>query len=65
MKRRKKRLSISEKDLDLLNTDLLRRFVSGEGKSSKIIPHYVHGLSSRMQKLLANAIKRARQLNLM
>ena len=65
MKKKKKRIDLSESDIDPLNTDLLRKFLTGEGKSSKILPHYVHGLTSRLQRKVAKAIKKARQLNLL
>ncbi|MDJ0624854.1 MAG: bS18 family ribosomal protein [Candidatus Caenarcaniphilales bacterium] len=65
MKKKKRRIDLSERDLNPLNTDLLRRFTSGEGKAAKILPHYVHGLPSNLQKKLAKTIKIARQLNLM
>lgn len=65
MKKRKRRIDLTEADLNPLHTDLLRRFTSGEGKAAKILPHYVHGLPSRLQRKLAKTIKRARQLNLM
>jgi small subunit ribosomal protein S18 len=64
VKKKKRKLEISEYDIDPLNTDLLRKFLSGDGKAARIVPHYVHGLPSRMQRKVAKAIKRARQLNL-
>ncbi|MDX1919568.1 MAG: 30S ribosomal protein S18 [Candidatus Caenarcaniphilales bacterium] len=65
MKKKKRKIEISEHDLDPLNTDLLKRFLTGEGKAARIVPHYVHGLTSRLQRKLASTIKRARQLNLL
>jgi small subunit ribosomal protein S18 len=64
VKKKKRKLEITELDIDPLNTDLLRKFLSGEGKAARIVPHYVHGLPSNMQRKVARAIKRARQLNL-
>lgn len=65
MKKKKRKIDISEYEIDPLNTDLLRKFLTGEGKAARIVPHYVHGLPSNLQRKIANAIKRARQLNLL
>jgi ribosomal protein S18 len=65
VKKKKRKIDLSEHEIDPLNTDLLRKFLSGEGKSARIVPHYVHGLNSTTQRKVANAIKKARQLNLL
>jgi small subunit ribosomal protein S18 len=50
------------KDIDYKEADLLRRFVSGQGKI--INPHYT-GICTKHQRKLAQAIKRARYLDLL
>jgi len=65
VKKKKRKLEFTERDLDPFNIDLLRKFLSGDGKAARIVPHYVHGLPSSLQRKVARAIKRARQLNLL
>ena len=48
--------------IDYKDTRLLQRFVNEQGK---ILPSRITGISSKMQRKLANAIKRARHLALM
>lgn len=50
------------KDIDYKEADLLRRFISGQGKI--IDPRYT-GLCTKHQRKLAQAIKRARYLGLL
>ena len=64
MKKKKRKLEFTERDLDPSNVDLLRKFLSGDGKAARIVPHYVHGLPANLQRKVARVIKRARQLNL-
>ena len=48
--------------IDYKDTETLQRFINDQGK---ILPRRVTGTSSRHQRLLAKAIKRARFLGLM
>ena len=48
--------------IDYKDVDLLKRFVSANGK---IIPRRVTGTSAKYQRQLAVAIKRARQMGLL
>ena len=50
------------KYIDYKDVDLLKRFVSANGK---IIPRRVTGTSAKYQRMLANAIKRSRQMALL
>lgn len=50
------------KDIDYKEADLLRRFISGQGKI--IDPRYT-GVCTKHQRKLAQAIKRARYLGLL
>ena len=50
------------KDIDYKDVELLKRFVSANGK---IIPRRVTGTSAKYQRQLAVAIKRARQMGLL
>ncbi len=50
------------KTIDYKDVDLLKRFISPNGK---IIPRRVTGTSARYQRMLATAIKRARQVALL
>ncbi|AUS10287.1 30S ribosomal protein S18 [Laceyella sacchari] len=47
--------------IDYKDTDLLRKFISERGK---ILPRRVTGTSSKYQRQLTRAIKRARQMAL-
>ena len=49
------------KYIDYKDVELLKRFISANGK---IIPRRVTGTSAKYQRLLAKAIKRARQMAL-
>ena len=48
--------------IDYKDVELLKRFVSANGK---IIPRRVTGTSAKYQRMLATAIKRARQMALL
>ena len=50
------------KTIEYKDVDLLKRFISPNGK---IIPRRVTGTSARYQRMLATAIKRARQVALL
>lgn len=50
------------KDIDYKETDLLKRFVSGQ---AKIIDPMHTGTCSKHQRALANAVKRARYMALL
>ncbi len=50
------------KTIDYKDVELLKRFISGNGK---IIPRRVTGTSAKYQRILATAIKRARQMALL
>ena len=48
--------------IDYTDTELLKKFISPNGK---IIPRRVTGTSAKYQRMLAVAIKRARQMSLL
>lgn len=48
--------------IDYKDVELLKKFVSGNGK---IIPRRVTGTKAKYQRMLATAIKRARQMALL
>ncbi len=50
------------KTIDYKDTELLKRFITANGK---IIPRRVTGTSAKYQRMLATAIKRARQMALL
>ncbi|MBQ1506317.1 MAG: 30S ribosomal protein S18 [Erysipelotrichales bacterium] len=50
------------KYLDYKDVELLKKFISSNGK---IIPRRVTGTSAKYQRMLATAIKRARQMALL
>ena len=50
------------KYIDYKDTELLKRFISANGK---IIPRRVTGTSAKYQRMLSTAIKRARQMALL
>ncbi len=50
------------KYIDYKDTELLKKFISPNGK---IIPRRVTGTSAKYQRMLATAIKRARQMALL
>ncbi len=50
------------KDVTFRNTDILRRFISGQ---NKILPRRKTGLSAKGQRHVAREIKRAREMGLL
>ncbi len=50
------------KTVDYKNIELLKKFVTERGK---ILPRRITGVSARFQRLLCNAIKRARMVALL
>lgn len=50
------------KTIDYKDVELLKRFISSNGK---IIPRRVTGTAAKYQRMLATAIKRARQMALL
>lgn len=50
------------KYVDYKNTELLGKFINNHGK---IVPGAVSGLTARQQRVVARAIKRARQMALL
>ncbi|HCY06018.1 MAG: 30S ribosomal protein S18 [Erysipelotrichaceae bacterium] len=50
------------KTIDYKDVELLKRFISANGK---IIPRRVTGTTAKYQRMLATAIKRARQMALL
>ncbi|MDX1918689.1 MAG: bS18 family ribosomal protein [Candidatus Caenarcaniphilales bacterium] len=65
MKRKKRKIEFKLEEVSPLNIDLLRRYVSGDGKQARIVSRYASGLSSRHQRKMSRAIKIARSLNLL
>ncbi|CAM3240226.1 30S ribosomal protein S18 [Streptobacillus felis] len=63
-KKRKRRPKVKFKleDIDYKNVDLLRNFMNDKGKIS---PSRVTGLDAKIQRKIAKAIKRARQIALL
>jgi len=54
--------SQNQKDIDYKNTEILKRFISSQGK---IIDPKHTSVCAKHQRLLANAIKRARFMSLL
>ncbi|MEX1997436.1 MAG: 30S ribosomal protein S18 [Candidatus Andersenbacteria bacterium] len=50
------------KDVTFRNTDILRRFISGQ---NKILPRRKTGLSAKGQRHIASEIKRAREMGML
>ena len=63
-KKRKRRTKVKFKitDIDYKNVDLLKNFMNDKGKIS---PSRVTGLDAKIQRKIAKAIKRARQIALL
>lgn len=64
---RKKRVAVDipfdvVKDVTYRNTDILRRFISGQ---SKIFPRRKTGLTAKGQRHIAREIKRAREMGML
>ena len=62
IERRRRRVIDDTTPVDWKNTELLRRFMSENGR---ILPRRMTGNSQRRQREVAQAIKRARQLALL
>ena len=60
--RPKPEVDLNINDLDPKNTELLRKYVTDQGR---ILPRKYTGLPARYQRRLTRAIKRARQMLLM
>lgn len=58
----RKRPNISFEDLNFKNTEVLRKFVTEQGK---LMNRFYTGLPSRFQRRLARAVKQARHVLLM
>jgi small subunit ribosomal protein S18 len=58
----RKRPNIGFEDLDFKNTEVLKKFVTEQGK---LMNRFYTGLPSRFQRRLAMAVKRARHVLLM
>ncbi len=58
----RRRPNISFEDLDFRNTEVLKKFVTEQGK---ILGRYYTGLPAHFQRRMALAIKRARNVLLM
>jgi|GEM_PF-3614759 len=67
MRRKRKKIIIPDREIDLMNLDLLKKYlVGGEGgKRSRILPRSVNNLSRKSHSRIVESIKRARQLNLL
>ena len=68
MRRKKKKVIIPLREIDLMNLNLLTKYLVGGtegGKSSRILPRTVTGLTAKTQRALTRSIKRARQLGLL
>ncbi len=63
-KKRKRRPKVKFKmeDIDYKNVDLLKNFMNDKGKIS---PSRVKGIAAKVQRKIAKAIKRARQIALL
>ncbi|MBZ4683928.1 MAG: rpsR [Fusobacteriales bacterium] len=61
-RRRKSRLKVTAKDIDYKNVDILKKFMSDKGK---INPARVTGADAKLQRKIARAIKRARNIALL
>lgn len=55
-------LTAGWKDVDYKDIDTLKRFISERGK---LLPRRVTGASARFQRLVSNAVKRARYIGLL
>nr|QQP17305.1 ribosomal protein S18 [Selaginella exaltata] len=59
LSRRRMPLIGSEETVDYKNVSLLRRFIRKRGG---VLPKRINGLTSKQQRLMTNAVKRARIL---
>ncbi|MGP1494760.1 MAG: 30S ribosomal protein S18 [Streptobacillus sp.] len=61
-RRRRPKVKFKVEDIDYKNVDLLKNFMNDKGKIS---PSRVTGLEAKIQRKIAKAIKRARQIALL
>ena len=61
-RRRRPKVKFKVEDIDYKNVDLLKNFMNDKGKIS---PSRVTGLEAKIQRKIAKAIKRARQISLL
>ena len=61
-RRRRPKVKFKVEDIDYKNVDLLKNFMNDKGKIS---PSRVTGLEAKIQRNIAKAIKRARQIALL
>ena len=61
-RRKKPKVKFKVEDIDYKNVDLLKNFMNDKGKIS---PSRVTGLEAKIQRKIAKAIKRARQIALL
>ena len=61
-RRRRPKVKFKVEDIDYKNVDLLKNFMNDKGKIS---PSRVTGLDAKIQRKIARAIKRARQIALL
>ena len=61
-RRRRPKVKFKVEDIDYKNVDLLKHFMNDKGKIS---PSRVTGLEAKIQRKIAKAIKRARQIALL
>ena len=61
-RRRRPKVKFKVEDIDYKNVDLLKNFMNEKGKIS---PSRVTGLEAKIQRKIAKAIKRARQIALL
>ena len=61
-RRRRPKVKFNVEDIDYKNVDLLKNFMNDKGKIS---PSRVTGLEAKIQRKIAKAIKRARQIALL
>ena len=61
-RRKKPRLRVKEADIDYKNVDILANFLSDKGR---IKPARANGANAKLQRKIATAIKRARNVALL
>ena len=61
-RRRRPKVKFKVEDIDYKNVDLFKNFMNDKGKIS---PSRVTGLEAKIQRKIAKAIKRARQIALL
>lgn len=61
LNKKKYQIIKANEDIDYKDTDLLRKFITEQGK---ILPKRITGLNTKQQKKLTRSIKKARVLSL-